>query len=1110
MNLKVALSILFTGIILAIHLNVHAQCDSTNASINSKIRFLGDWSANGKPDYLAAPDTISSEIKALIAAALPEKINITGTSYFNEGVQPNTVLTDTAEIYLTFVHEGATWNNVLGFYTYSADNPPATFDDIDSLNMIFPNIDTAGAIKPGDKVYLGKFDPGTVIGYFLIANGWTGDTVCLNKHIVFTDKDLNTFTNESNRQHTVLLYYNDMLLLGIEDQPRPSGDKDFNDAVFYITTNNFEAIDTADIPKIPVAEIFGDTVLCSDDAEAKIWIELFGTPPFDVVYNNGSEDILISNITENLYTFYTSERDTFSLVSVQSGKDTGMVKGQAIVQQSGIDADWNDEEIGACGDETTTTATIKLEGIPPFTLVYSENGTEHTANDITGYTHEINVSVGATYVLTEIHDAYCSAALDKSLTVGNFEIPSADVESLDTTLCAGTVFEWNVNFEGTPPFTFIYSKNGENDTITVAEDRAVISVTEDATLAPVKVFDAHCERSTLTGKAVVSFLAVPSLAVDATNNTTCGDTPAVIVLTFTGESPWYFSVKQGEDIVVHTSSDAAYELELLEGGTYEIINLSDNVCTNTAPEEFEVIAYMPPTAEISGSGLHCKGESAQLYVALTGTAPFNFTYTDGTNDYPVSTSDEIYTIDASAAGVYSVKSVEDAHCTGTPEGSVAVDEYPQPQAELTGPQVLCEGEQALLTIQLSGTAPFTFILQNGSSSAEYIAEKSSFEIAVAESGTYEITDLADANCGGISTGTVILESIQKPAASIVVEGNDEICGDEKATLAIDLTGTPPFHFTYSNGEEDFEVTTNENRHSFETSVAGIYSIVALSDAYCTGEGSGEVEIVDLTSQLAGELTGEDQICEGEPVVVNFSGSENIISYNWATTGEGDLNVTSTAQAVYEPASGEVGPIAISIEVSNDCISKTFSKTIEIVPTPVATFSSMPDELLSQTDITFTADVDTYDSYNWEYGDGNSGTGNPTYHAYQTPGEYEVKLTVQNEGCMGESSSPVIVKIRNDLYVPNVFNPNALNTENQVVKVYGSNVSEEDFSFKILNRWGNVMYQTSSFNTANTQGWDGKEHNNNEMQSLSAFTYVLRGKFKDGEPFEKTGTITLLQ
>src|SRR5690606_32985839 len=103
---------------------------------------------------------ISSEIKALIAAALPEKLNITGTSYFNDGIQPNTVLTDTAEIYLTFVHEGATWNNALGFYTYPVDNPPATLEDIDSLNLIFPNIDTTDAIKPGDKVYLGKFDPG--------------------------------------------------------------------------------------------------------------------------------------------------------------------------------------------------------------------------------------------------------------------------------------------------------------------------------------------------------------------------------------------------------------------------------------------------------------------------------------------------------------------------------------------------------------------------------------------------------------------------------------------------------------------------------------------------------------------------------------------------------------------------------------------------------------------------------------------------------------------------------------------------------------------------------------------------------------------------------------
>ena len=98
----------------------------------------------------------------------------------------------------------------------------------------------------------------------------------------------------------------------------------------------------------------------------------------------------------------------------------------------------------------------------------------------------------------------------------------------------------------------------------------------------------------------------------------------------------------------------------------------------------------------------------------------------------------------------------------------------------------------------------------------------------------------------------------------------------------------------------------------------------------------------------------------------------------------------------------------------------------------------------------------------------------------------------------------------ELYIPNAFNPTAINPENQVVKVYGSNVSEEGFAFKIVNRWGKVMYNTNSFYEANNVGWAGVNRNTGVDMELNVFTYIVRGKFNDGKTFEKVGTITLVK
>ena len=130
--------------------------------------------------------------------------------------------------------------------------------------------------------------------------------------------------------------------------------------------------------------------------------------------------------------------------------------------------------------------------------------------------------------------------------------------------------------------------------------------------------------------------------------------------------------------------------------------------------------------------------------------------------------------------------------------------------------------------------------------------------------------------------------------------------------------------------------------------------------------------------------------------------------------------------------------------------------------------------------------------------------------YAKGGIYIVELIVKVSGCEGIGSAELEVLSKDELYVPNSFNPSAQNPENQVVKVYGNNIDDGGFSFIIVNRWGKVMYQTNSFAEANNVGWNGINNNNNEEQEMNVFTYILKGRFIEGESFEKSGTITQIK
>lgn len=97
-----------------------------------------------------------------------------------------------------------------------------------------------------------------------------------------------------------------------------------------------------------------------------------------------------------------------------------------------------------------------------------------------------------------------------------------------------------------------------------------------------------------------------------------------------------------------------------------------------------------------------------------------------------------------------------------------------------------------------------------------------------------------------------------------------------------------------------------------------------------------------------------------------------------------------------------------------------------------------------------------------------------------------------------------------LYVPNVLSHSSINPENQAVKVYGEEIDEDGFLFRVYNRWGMMIYENSSYERASTVGWTGVNLKTGEMESNGVYKYVLTGKFKSGVAFNEVGGITILQ
>lgn len=102
------------------------------------------------------------------------------------------------------------------------------------------------------------------------------------------------------------------------------------------------------------------------------------------------------------------------------------------------------------------------------------------------------------------------------------------------------------------------------------------------------------------------------------------------------------------------------------------------------------------------------------------------------------------------------------------------------------------------------------------------------------------------------------------------------------------------------------------------------------------------------------------------------------------------------------------------------------------------------------------------------------------------------------------SNEVLALQKPRVYIPNAFMPGSGNTLNQTFYPKGIFINSPDYLFQVYNRWGELVFETTSVNT----GWDGKVNGDDAPEGV--YSYYVRFTISNGDLFEKRGTVTLLR
>lgn len=93
------------------------------------------------------------------------------------------------------------------------------------------------------------------------------------------------------------------------------------------------------------------------------------------------------------------------------------------------------------------------------------------------------------------------------------------------------------------------------------------------------------------------------------------------------------------------------------------------------------------------------------------------------------------------------------------------------------------------------------------------------------------------------------------------------------------------------------------------------------------------------------------------------------------------------------------------------------------------------------------------------------------------------------------------------YLSTSLSPRASNPANQVVRIFGNELQEGSFQFVVYNRWGLVVYETTSLPDMITKGWDGRSKG--DYLPSGAYPFILKALTKTGEQVERRGAISVV-
>ncbi len=357
-------------------------------------------------------------------------------------------------------------------------------------------------------------------------------------------------------------------------------------------------------------------------------------------------------------------------------------------------------------------------------------------------------------------------------------------------------------------------------------------------------------------------------------------------------------------------------------------------------------------------------------------------------------------------------------------------------------------------------------------------------------GTYYATATNKNGCSKLFT-----IEIPEPIYGIVITAPDTTGCVNDQFLFTNASFGEWSRFTWNFGDGSAPSGQTNAFHTYTHE--GVFTVTLYGSTPLGCKDTASVNIYIDTIYTPTFTTDKDSICTGDRIIFYPDTGPHVISayWIWGTLPDYNFQPDNSWHSFDQPGHY---PVILHVAYRN-CPEAEYRKTVHVLPYPVADLG--PDSSLclkGEALVLRNTALDQVAGYRYQWS-----TGDTTEQILaREPGSYGLTV-IASQNCHTTET----VTVRKDCFldIPNSFTPNGdgINDYFFPRQLKGKNIIH--FRMQILNRWGQILYETEN---TNGRGWDGKR--NSHDQPAGAYLYIIE-VMVGGQRIEKyTGNVTLLR